>query len=44
MNIYAYSIFAYLLTALLSFAVIGVVVGLTKIIGTGKEDAPSVKE
>ena len=36
MSIYTYSLFSYLLTAGISFAVIGIIVGLTKIIG--KED------
>ena len=35
MNIYLYSGFAYLLTAVLSLAVIGVIVVLTKCFGSG---------
>lgn len=33
MNVYAYSLFSYLLTAVISLGVIGIIVGLTKLIG-----------
>lgn len=39
MSIYAYSLFAYLLTAILSLGVIGIIVGLTKLIGSDDEEA-----
>lgn len=39
MGIYTYTLFSYLLTAAISFAVIGIIVGLTKILGQDDEPA-----
>ena len=41
MNIYLYSLSAYALTAVLSLGVIGVIVVLTKTMGSGKDDEPA---